>query len=146
MSYVIQNFNDCNKKITLTPRLKFFLFYKNLKKISFFFKINTFNNFNNFNNFFKYFFSKQLTKTIFQLNLTLVNNYENNLIKSYIFYIFYSFIHFFKNTNTIINSNKITNILLYNVDVNSIKVIDIKINKNFYKNIFFVFMLFNSFL
>ena len=42
MSYVIQNFNNFNKKISLTPRVKFLLLLINLEKFFIFFKFNTF--------------------------------------------------------------------------------------------------------
>lgn len=47
MSYVIQNFNDCNKKLALTPRFKFFFILLNLEKFLIFIKLNSFFGFTN---------------------------------------------------------------------------------------------------
>jgi len=155
MSYVIQNFYDCNKRIVLTPRFKFFFILNNLEKFFFFIKINTFLNLtnklnffslNHFSLFFKHFFSKQYIKLIFQINLNLIGNYTNNLTKSCIFFIFFNIFKFFKNNNTILKTVKFSNLYIYNLYFFSIKVVNVKINKNFYKNIFFYFMLINSFL
>lgn len=155
MSYVIQNFNDLNRKINFTPRFKFFFFLNNLDKIIFFIKINTFlnisnklnfNNFNISNSFFKYFFSKQFIKFLFQLNLNLVGHYTNNLIKSSIYLIFF-------NLNKIFDYNKIYNYkysenknLIYNSYYLSIKTFNTRINNSFYKNVFFFLLLNNSFI
>ncbi len=155
MSYVIQNFYDSNRKLNLTPRFKFLFFMNNLEKFFFFFKINTFsslsnklnlNKINNFNIFFKYFFSKQLIKFFFQLNLNLVNNYNNNVLKSSIFIIFYNFNKFFNINKFFLNKNFENTFLLFNFYFLSIKTINIKINNNFYKNLFFYFMFINSFI
>jgi hypothetical protein len=157
LSYVIQNFYDFNKKVSLTPRFKFFFLLNNLEKFFIFIKINTFlkysnklnfNYLNTFNLFFKYFFSKQYFKLLFQLNLNLVGNYTNNITKSSIYIIFY-FFEKFLNLNKI--PFKFKNLLLidkinYNLYFLPIKVLNIRINNNFYKNIFFFFMLINSFL
>ncbi len=156
MSYVIQNFNDINKRVTLTPRFKFFFLLKNLNKFLIFFKFNSFlNSFSKINNleinhlnvFLKYFFSKQLIKFTYQFNLTYVGNYTNNLIKSYIFYFFFNLNNFFKfNTCIFINKKYHTSEFLYNIYYFSIKSLNVKIPSLFYKNIFFYFMLINSFI
>ena len=156
MSYVIQNFNDINKKITLTPRFKFFFFLNNLNKFLIFFKFNTFLNsfskinnlqINYFNVFFKYLFSKQFIKFTYQFNLNYVGNYTNNLIKSYIFFFFYNLNNFLKfNVYIFFNKHSFNNKFLYNTYYFSIKTLNIKIPTLFYKNIFFYFMLINSFI
>ncbi len=155
MSYVIQNFYDSNKKISLTPRFKFFFILNNLEKFFIFFKLNTFLNatfkinfFNisYFHIFFKYFFSKQFIKFIYQLNLNYVGNYTNNLTKSYIYYIFYNINNFFKTSYLNFKNIEPNSFWIYNLYYFSIKTLNIKINSNFYKNIFFYFMLINPFL
>jgi hypothetical protein len=155
MSYVIQNFYDSNKKINLTPRLKFFFFVNNLEKFFFFIKINTFlniskklnlNHLNNLNIFFKYFFSKQFIKFLFQLNLTLVGHYNNNITKSSIFIIFYNFIKFFNLSKTVFYKNFENQHLGFNIYFLPVKTLNVRINNNFYKNTFFYFMLINSFI
>ena len=150
MSYVIQNFNNINKKISLTPRIKFLLLLSNIEKFFIFFKFNTFlhsflktNNFqiNHLNLFFKYFFSKQFIKFTHNFNLNFIGNYTNNLIKSYIYYFYFNINNFFKLKNNfkfISNSN--------NIYYLPIKTLNIKINSFFYKNVFFYFMLINPFL
>jgi hypothetical protein len=155
MSYVIQNFNDYNKKINLTPRFKFFFLLNNLEKFFFFFKINTFlnlstklnlNQINNFNIFFKYFFSKQFIKFFFQLNLNLVGQYTNNLTKSSLFNIFYNFNKFFNLNKTFYLKIYYPSHLIFNIYFLPIKTLNIRINNTFYKNVFFYFMLSNSFI
>lgn len=155
MSYVIQNFYDFNKKINLTPRFKFFFFLNNLEKFFFFLKINTFlnlsgklnlNQLNNFNIFFKYFFSKQFIKFFFQLNLNLIGQYNNNITKSSIYTIFYNFNKFFNLNKIYLFKNFQSETLIFNIYFLPIKTLSIRINNNFYKNIFFYFMLINSFI
>ena len=155
MSYVIQNFSDSTRKITLTPRFKFFFILNNLEKFFILFKLNTFLNttfkinffkLNYFFIFFKYFFSKQFVKLIYQLDLNYLGNYTNNLTKSFVFYIFYNLNNFFKLNYLKININVVNKTLLFNLYYFSIKTLNIKINSTFYKNIFFYFMLINSFL
>lgn len=154
MSYVIQNFYD-NKKIALTPRFRFFYILNNLEKFFIFFKLNTFfkfiniaNNFkiNYFSLFFRYFFTKQYIKIIYNVNLLFVGNYTNNLTKSFIFFIFFNLINFFKNGKIILNTQLFKKNFLFNLYLIPIKIINIKLNRLFYKNIFFYFMLVNSFL
>ena len=146
MSYVIQNFYESNKKINLTPRFKFLFILNNLEKFFIFIKINTFLNFSNklnfnylntFNLFVKHFFSKQFIKFIFQLNLTLVNNYTNNLSKSSIYLIFYNLNKFLNLNRFCFNINNTSNVNLFNLYYLPVKVIIIRVNNNFYKNIFF---------
>lgn len=155
MSYVIQNFYDSNKKISLTPRFKFLLILNNLEKFFVFIKINTFLNFthklnyfflNYFFLFFKYFYSKQYIKNLFQINLSLIGNYTNNLTKSYIYNIFFNIYSFFKINNLTFNQNVISKTYLFNLYFYTIKTFNVKINNNFYKNIFFYFMLINPFI
>ena len=140
MSYVIQNFYDSNKKISLTPRFKFLLILNNLEKFFVFIKINTFLNFTHKLNYFflNYFF-------LF-LNLSLIGNYTNNLTKSYIYNIFFNIYSFFKINNLIFNQNVISKTYLFNLYFYTIKTFNVKINNNFYKNIFFYFMLINPFI
>ena len=154
MSYVIQNFYDSNKKVNLTPRFKFFFYMNNLEKFFFFIKINTFLNFSNklnfnqlnsFNIFFKYFFSKQLVKLLCQLNLNLVNNYTNNIAKSSIFLVFYNFNKFLNTRDKfLLHKSFDCKNLIFNLYFLPIKTLNIRINNNFYKNIFFYFMFINS--
>ncbi len=153
MSYVIQNFYDSNKKTNLTPRLKFFFFLNNLEKFFFFLKLNTFlhfsnklnlNNLNSLNIFFKYFFSKQFIKFLFQLNLDLVGQYTNNITKSSIFLIFYNFNKFFNLSKFFIYKNFHFRFLGFNLYYLPIKTLNNRINNNFYKNIFFYFMFINT--
>lgn len=155
MSYVIQNFYDFNKKINLTPRFKFFFFLNNLEKFFFFLKINTFlnlanklnlNQLNNFNIFFKYFFSKQFIKFFFQLNLNLIGQYNNNITKSSIYTIFYNFNKFFNLNKMHLKKNFQSETLIFNNYFLPIKTLNIRLNNTFYKNIFFYFMLINSFI
>ena len=147
MSYVIQNFFNFNKKITLMPRFKFFFMLCNLNKLFFLFKINTFLNLTNkiliidlnFHYIFlKYFFSKYFIKLFINLNFNLIGDYTNNLFKSYIYNIFFHMLQFLKfNSINIIKYNS-SQIYLF-----SIKISNFKINSVFYKNIFFFFLFLN---
>jgi len=155
LSYVIQNFYESNKKVNLTPRFKFLFILNNLEKFFIFIKINTFLNLSNklnfnflntFNLFIKYFFSKQFIKFIFQLNLILVNNYTNNLSKSSLYFIFYNLNKFLNLNKVCFKINNLYNVNLYNLYYSPIKVINTRVNNNFYKNIFFYFMLINPYI
>lgn len=155
MSYVIQNFNDINKKITFTPRIKFFFFLNNLEKFFIFFKFNTFlQSFLKINNltithlnlFFKYFFSKQFIKIVYQFNLNFIGHYNNNSIKSYAYYFYFNLNNFLTTKSNFYSILKPNNCFLYNFYYFSIKTLNIKINSLFYKNIFFYFLLVNPFL
>jgi hypothetical protein len=155
LSYVIQNFNNINKKINLTPRIKFLILLNNLDKFLIFFKFNTFLNsflknnifqINYLNFFIKYFFSKQLIKFAYNFNLDFTGNYTNNLIKSYVYFFYFNINNFLKsNLNNFFFYNFSTN-FIYNIYYFPIKTLNIKINSFFYKNIFFYFMLINPFL
>lgn len=155
MSYVIQNFYDCSKKITKTPRFKFFFILNNISKFYIFLKFNTFFHFISKNNnlsisyfplFFKYFFSKYYLKLIYNANLTLVGNYLNNLTKGYIFHIFNNIDLFLSNKTSSLSFFKVNEKFLYNFYFFSIKTLNVKVNKNFYKNIFFFFMIMSPFM
>ena len=156
MSYVIQNFYETNKKLTITPKLKFLFILKNLEKFFIFFKINTFLNLttklnflniNLYSPFFKYFFSKYYIKLIFQLNFNLLGNYINNLTKSYIYNIFYNLLKYFSGSYYFSPQNHyFCNKFLFNLYFYTIKTINVRINNNFYKNIFFYLLLINPFL
>lgn len=154
MSYVIQNFYD-NKKIALTPRFRFFYILNNLEKFFIFIKLNTFFKFINVSNsfaishfslFFKYFFAKYYLKLIYNVNLLLLGNYTNNLTKSFIFFIFFNSLNFFKNGKFILNFLFADKKFLFNLYLLPIKIINIKLKQLFYKNIFFFFMIINSFI
>lgn len=155
MSYVIQNFNDFNKKSSLTPRLKFLFILNNIEKFFIFLKLNTFlyitNNLNifslnHFSLFFKYFFSKQYFKILLNTNLNLIGQYNNNLTKSYIFNIYF-YLNLFLNNNFIIFKNKNNSFNLINNVYNlPVQTVNVKINNSFYKNIFFLLMLINPFI
>jgi hypothetical protein len=155
MSYVIQNFADCNKKNNATPRFKFYFLLMNLDKFLLFFKLNTFLNITNRLNifnidylflFFKFFFSKYYTKLLKEFNLNLVGNYSSNLVKSCLFYIFYNLNSFFKFTNLKLTFFKINSKFILHSYFFSFKVLNVRINNNFYKNVFFLFMFINNFI
>ncbi len=155
MSYVIQNFYDSSKKINLTPRFKLLFLLNNLHKIFFFIKLNTFFNFifklnilnlNYFFIFFKYFYSKQYLKLLNKNILLSSNNYINNLSKSSIYLIFYYILNFLKNKKINLDFFQLNNnfFYVYQQYYFSFKLINIKINKSFYKNIFFFFLFANQ--
>lgn len=150
MSYVIQNFYDCNRKITTTPRFKFLFFLINLEKFFIFLKFNNFLSFNKKPNsffldyffvFIKYFFSKNYIKMFNNLNLEYVGTYLNNLTKSYIYHIFKNIDFFLNFSAPRLEFNLFKNEYFYNSYFFSIKTINTRINNRLFKNSFFFLML-----
>lgn len=155
MSYIIQNFYEINKKINLTPRFKLFLFLNNLNKFFIFIKINTFLNltnkpnviiFNYFFLFFKSFFSKQYFKILIQNDSPSITNYINNFSNSCTFSIFFFINNYFKHTVYFIKKFQNYFTYLSTLYILPIKVLNLKLNKLFYKNLFFFYLLTTSFL
>lgn len=150
MSYVVQNFYNSSKLITITPKFKKLLYLLNNDKFFFFFKINEITKFLNknfkllnFNLYFKYFYIYKLMNVFFKFNYELTTNYDNNLFKSIIFFNLNNF-----NDYLNLNSYKLFKFkyefFLYNTYFYSIKIINFKINKKFYENYFFFLMLFTT--
>jgi hypothetical protein len=80
-------------------------------------------------------------------SINLVNNYTSNMAKSSIFSIFYNFNKFFNTENRLIfHKNFDYKDLIFNLYFLPVKTLNIRINNNFYKNIFFYFMFINSFI
>jgi len=155
LSYVIQNFYEYSKRLILTPRFKFLLFFNNIEKFLIFIKFNTFLyytdkinllNFNYFFLFFKYIFSEQYIKTIYKLNLLFVGNYTSNLTKSAIYGIFKVIDKFLKNNALTATINLIEDELQFNQYFFSIKTLNTKLSKQFYRNVFFFKMITTSFI
>ena len=158
MSYVIQNFYESNKKITLTPRFKYFFFLIHINKLIFFIKFNNLLALMNYLNFsinpifvlfVKYFFSKMHVKILNNLNLSTVSFYSNNLIKSYIYSIFSKINNSLKFKFNKTNKNYLPvkqETIPFYFYCFSIKTIKFQINNNFFKNIFFFCMLQTAFL
>lgn len=157
MSYVVQNFYEANKKIILTPRFKAFFFLMHLKKFIIFIKLNVFFSYtkifnifklNHFFIFFKHFFSNQFFKILYKNHIFSVSNFDNNLIKSYSFNFYYLINQNFNNNFIKFNIDPFAfkTVFLYNNYLLPIKIINIKLNKNFFKNIFFFFFIHNFFL
>ncbi len=155
MSYVIQNFYDSHKRLTMTPRFKTLFFFNNFIKIFFFFKLTTFIKMTNKINFlcinslsifFKYFFSKQTEKFLTKLNFNLIGNYTNNMTKSLIFHIFYNFNFLLKSFPSKFAFLPIRANYLYNLYFFPVKVLNVQLNNTFYKNIFFSLLLINPFI
>lgn len=155
MSYVIQNFYECTRKVSSTPRLKSLLLLNNVEKFLVFIKFNTFLysinrlnlfNFNHFFLFLKYFFSKQYIKLIYKSDLSLVGNYTNSLTKSALYWIWATLENFIKNKKFIFSSNYYKTEFLYNHYFLSLKTFNIKITKCFYKNIFYYFLMISPFM
>jgi len=150
LSYVIQNFYEPSKKISLTPRFKILLIFKNIEKFIIFLKFNTLfyytHTFHIFKftlylSFFKYFFSKLYIKWIYNLNFELVNNYTSNQLKSSIFGIFSSLNFFLSNKAISPLSNLIKEEYFFNQYFGSIKTLNTRLNNTFFKNDFFFQML-----
>ncbi len=150
MSYVIQNFSQFNKLVTITPRLKFLVILKNLNKLFMFFKVSIFLlNTDRFYAtplsylllFYKHFYSNQLVRIFNTVNLSLVGNYTNNLKKSIVFFNF-------KNLHSFLADQKINKLqikladnFLENTYFLSTKVANFVVNKKFYRNVFFYLLI-----
>ncbi len=163
MSYVIQNFYNLQSHAVFTPRLKFSFLLINLDKFFFFFKQNMFfflfknkNIFfiNYFCNFTKYFFAKQFVRFFRKVNFNLIGFYDNNLIKSFVHWIYKTstlfLIKIFQPAYSLTylsypqlcysdNSNILNNLYFL-----SVKVLNVEISKKYYKNFFFLLMYFNA--
>lgn len=153
MSYVIQNFLYLPRNIAFTPKFKFLLIINNLEFFFFFIKFNSFLKFTQkfftFNRiylflFIKYFFSKQYIKLINYSNLNLSGFYVNNFIKSLVHNIFFNIDRFFYKKKSNLNKFVNSDVLVNNLYFYSIKVLNVKINKKLYKNIFFFFLILNT--
>jgi hypothetical protein len=146
VSYVIQNFNQPNKHLVLTPKFKLLVLLKSMKQVFFFFKINSFlYNVRRFNTtllnysilFYKYFYFSQLFKMVQRSNLNLSGSYSNNLKKSITYFILYLFNLYLDSKTTVVSpitheKNLISNLYFY-----SIKVVNFQLNNKFYKNFLF---------
>jgi hypothetical protein len=153
MSYVIQHFNDFNKRVAMTPRFRFLLFFNNLNKFFIFLKYNTFLFFINksysakINYFFlfdKFFYSRQYFKYLYYINFELVGAYDNNFLRSTAYSIFNEFNR--TNFNNTVYLSKVLFSLddtfyFFNLFLTPIRVINLKLQKTFYKNVFFYLML-----
>ena len=131
------------------------MFLNNVEKFLIFFKLNfyiylikTLNLFslNYFFFFIKYFFNKQLSNLLKKTNLNLIGFYDNNLYKSIVYHIFANLFIFLKKPKLFfkIKNQHVENEFLYNTYFLSIKIINNKINKKFYKNFFFFLAAFSS--
>ena len=138
----------------MTPKFKTLLILLNLEKLIIFFKANLFlffmrkSNVFNFNYFFffmRFFFNKQFNKILRQVNLQLVGNYTNNLIKSAIYFFFFNLKLVLINEIFNLTTLKYNFFFLFNLYFFSVKIVNTKINKKLYKNIFFYFLFFSSF-
>lgn len=158
MSYVIQNFNESRRKLILTPRIKQLFFLLHVDKFIFFIKFSTlFSLASHLNTsigssnliFIKYFFSKLHLKLLNSLNLQNVGFYLNNLIKSYVYLSFQKLNSSFE-TKFNLNFKKYSyfsnSYYFFNLYWAPIKLLRVRINNNFFKNVFFFLMFHASFL
>lgn len=136
--------------MSFTPKLKFLFILINLEKFFIFFKFNIFLYFLNKTNayvydylfiFLKVFFFKSYIRILNNMNLDLVGNYTNNLIKSSIYCIFIRITRFFNNKKIDVIFNFINNYYFFNLYFYSVKNVNIRINNQLFKNIFFFWML-----
>lgn len=137
----------------MTPRVKFLLFFNNLNKFFIFLKYNTFLFFINKSYdtkirycslFDKFFFSRQYFKYMYRVNFDLVNIYDNSFSRSLAHKIFNQIIKYNFKTPcyssldlVIFDEFKYT----FNQCLITLKLINIKLQKTFFKNSFFYFML-----
>lgn len=126
------------------------LIFKNIEKFIIFFKSNTFLyytnklntfKFHNFSLFLRHFFSKLYIKWVYNLNVSLVNNYTSNLLKSALYGIFDRLTKFFSYKKLSTLSLLVENELVFNQYFFSTKTLNTRLSKTFFKNIFFFNML-----
>jgi hypothetical protein len=151
LSYVIQNFYNRSRHVILTPRFRFLYILCNLEKFFVFFKFNTIlylmfklsvYQIDYFFFFIKAFFSRLYIKLLYKTNLELIGNYTNNLTKSSIYWTFANINRFFKFRQSFLSPLLPLDEYLYNYYFFSIKTVNVRINNQLYKNIFFFFMIF----
>lgn len=162
MSYVIQNFNNLNKKITLTPRSKSIWLFSNKRIIIFFFQMKILSSFtwnkiaNNYSIyllFIHYLFIKQIKKYVFTPNLKFMGSYDNKLTRTstnfLIKQLFLSYKLNIKQTHDYIlnpSTNLFQEYYIFNAYLLPIKILMFGFTKFFYKNSFFYFLLCWSFI
>lgn len=157
MSYVIQNFNTPTRHIVFTPKLKSLVLLLNVEKIFFFFKINTHffycsvKNFTQINYFFifhKYFYSRYLFLLFHKFNSPNTSFYDNNLHKSFRYHFFKTFLALLSNPYKVRTTHvfELQDDISFNQYHLSVKTINYKLPKSYYKNLFFFFMSAFSFL
>jgi hypothetical protein len=144
MSYVVQNFLKLNQYTTVTPRFKIFF---SLQCISFFIFIFKFSNIltlsKHVSSFLNFFFAKGLFNFFHKLSINLSANYVNTLTRTGVYWNFKLLYESFE-TNKIFSSLvKLNDFLHFNSYVLSIKLVNFKLNKTYFKNFFFLFSFFS---
>ncbi len=132
--------------------LFYFIFFQKNHITATYFKFNTFGLTKSlFFLFYKYFYFKQLKLILKKLNLELVGFYLNNLVKSLIFWIY-----IILNSYLYQNLSKIPLFLffkfnflkkkkiIFNLFFFSVKTSAIRLNKTFFKNVFFYLIFFHT--
>jgi hypothetical protein len=151
MSYVIQNFYNLPRLIVITPKLKFLMILNSLDCIYVFLKSNNYlfihhtsadSPFGFLVLLFRVFFIKNINNIFNKLNHKLTSKYPNEVAKGAIYWSYRSLQLFLSKNYTILGYLYFKNYLFFNLYFLSIKVINIKLHKTFYKNIFFYLMLF----
>lgn len=158
MSYVIQNFNSATRHIVFTPKTKSLILLLNLEKIFLFFKLNNHifylsnKNFTQINYFFlfhNYFYSRQTFLLFYKFNSSTSSSfYSNNLHNSFRYYFFKIFLLKLSKSYTPSRDTSLfcEENLVLNQYYTSVKTINYRLPKTYYKNVFFFFMLTFSFL
>lgn len=145
MSYVIQNFVKYNQYIAITPRFKIFF---SLHCINFFLLYFKFSNFFSvtpqIQNFLIFFFAKGLVNFFHRLSINLFGNYVNKVTRVGVYWNFKILDNFFKNKNILHIPLKVTDIFFFNRYLLAIKLINFKLTKTYFKNVFFFIIFFFS--
>lgn len=144
MSYVIQNFHKLNSSLVVTPRFKIFFSLVSINFFLFFFKfINEFK-FKYLKSFYTFFFSKGLTYFFYNLNQHLFANYSNKLVLTGVYWNFKNLNDFLNLNNEKKNVIKLNNFFFFNLYFLSIKILNVKLTKSHFKNVFFFIILYFS--
>ena len=151
MSYVIQNFNHTTKRVSVTPKFKYLLFYNNITLILFFFKntaflllngVFNFLNFNYFFNIYKFFYIKEYSKLCSELSVNLSGSVQNNLINGAVSRVLSRIEQNSWNLLPAVTHLNFENFSPFNQYFLALKITYVKLNKNFYKNLFYFVLLF----
>lgn len=144
MSYVIQNFYKPNYKFAITPRLRIFISLKSINFFLFFFKFKNFLILPLYTPLFGFFFNKGLTDYFYKLLLDFSGNYSNVVSATGVYWNFKILDNFLKTNQAIFPIKNLNESYFFNLYYLSIKIINMKLNKTYFKNIFFFFILFLS--
>jgi hypothetical protein len=145
MSYVIQNFAKKSHHVVVTPRFKIFLILKWMNFFLFFFRFDhVYKKKLKFVKLFFFFFRKGLFTTFYNSLKNLSANYSNKITNTAVYWSFNLLNNFWD--SKVVNELpiEIYNSSLFNSYFLSIKTINVKITKTYFKYVYFFFLFYLS--